>query len=121
MVFDSLRAVDYLCTRPDIDASRIGTLGMSMGSTLAWWLAALDVRIRVCVDICCLTDFEALIDKTLMAGKFADNVYSVRAYIPNELINEAVKLIKGFSQHMGAGPAPQPESQPASQPSLQEF
>ena len=61
MVFDSLRAVDYLCSRPDIDATRIGTMGLSMGSTMAWWLAALDTRIKVCVDICCLTDFQALI------------------------------------------------------------
>lgn len=61
MVYDSLRAVDYLVARPDVDARRIGTLGMSMGSTMAWWLAALDPRVKVCVDICCLTDFHALI------------------------------------------------------------
>ncbi len=62
MVYDSLRAVDYLTTRADVDSSRIGTLGMSMGSTMAWWLAALDERIRVCVDICCLSDYDALIE-----------------------------------------------------------
>ena len=62
MVYDSLRAVDYLGSRPDVDPGRIGTLGISMGSTMAWWVAALDTRIRVCVDICCLTDFDALLD-----------------------------------------------------------
>lgn len=61
MVYDNLRALDYLCSRPDVDTSRIGTLGMSMGSTMAWWCAALDERIRVCVDLCCLTDYDALI------------------------------------------------------------
>ena len=61
MVYDSLRAIDYLLTRPEIDAARIGTLGLSMGSTMAWWVAALEPRVRVCVDLCCLTDFEALI------------------------------------------------------------
>lgn len=61
MVFDSLRAIDYLVTRPEIDPERIGTLGLSMGSTMAWWVAALEPRIKVCVDICCLTDFAALI------------------------------------------------------------
>jgi hypothetical protein len=60
MVYDSLRATDYLVSRPDVDAKRIGTVGMSMGSTMAWWVAALDERIRACVDICCLTDFDAL-------------------------------------------------------------
>jgi hypothetical protein len=29
---------------------------------MAWWLAALDTRIRVCVDLCCLTDFHALLE-----------------------------------------------------------
>ena len=62
MVYDSLRAVDYLVTRPEVDKARIGTLGMSMGSTMAWWLAALEERIRVCVDICCLTDYQALME-----------------------------------------------------------
>jgi dienelactone hydrolase len=62
MVYDSLRAVDYLVTRPDVDASRIGTLGISMGSTMGWWLAALEERVKACVDICCLTDFQALIE-----------------------------------------------------------
>ena len=61
MIYDSLRALDYVCSRPDVDTERIGTLGMSMGSTMAWWLAALDERIKVCVDICCLTDYDALI------------------------------------------------------------
>lgn len=61
MVYDSLRALDYLVSRPDVDRNRIGTLGMSMGSTMAWWLAALDERVGVTVDICCLTDFESLI------------------------------------------------------------
>jgi len=61
MVYDSLRAIDYLTARPDVDPQRIGTLGMSMGSTMAWWLAALDERIRVTVDLCCLTEFHTLL------------------------------------------------------------
>lgn len=62
MVYDNLRALDFLVAREDVDASRLGTLGMSMGSTMAYWLAALDTRIKVCVDICCLTDFQTLRD-----------------------------------------------------------
>lgn len=62
MVYDSLRTVDYLLSRQDIDKERIGTLGLSMGSTMAWWVAALDKRIKVCVDICCLTDFQSLLN-----------------------------------------------------------
>ena len=69
MVYDSLRAVDWLVARADVDAARIATLGMSMGSTMAWWLAALDERIKVTVDICCLTDFQTLLAKKGLAAR----------------------------------------------------
>lgn len=61
MVYDSIRALDWLLGRSDVDASRLATLGMSMGSTMAQWLAALDERVKVAVDICCLTDYHALL------------------------------------------------------------
>ncbi|WP_139367563.1 dienelactone hydrolase family protein [Bacillus alkalicellulosilyticus] len=62
MIFDQLQALDYLCSRPDVDETRIASLGMSMGGTMSWWLAALDERIKVCIDICSLCDYESLIE-----------------------------------------------------------
>ena len=61
MMFDEFRAFDYLAHRPEVDPQRLGAFGMSMGSTKAWWLAALEPRLRVCLDVCCLTDYEELI------------------------------------------------------------
>jgi hypothetical protein len=61
MVFDSVRALDYLVGRDDVVSDRVATMGLSMGSTMAWWLAALDERVRVVVDLCCLTEYEDLI------------------------------------------------------------
>ncbi|HEY3412339.1 MAG TPA: alpha/beta hydrolase [Armatimonadota bacterium] len=61
MVYDTLKATDYLVSRPDVFPSRIATLGMSMGSVMAQWHAALDERVAACVDICCLTDYASLI------------------------------------------------------------
>src|SRR6266446_61221 len=61
MMFDEFRALDYLASRSEVDVRRLGALGMSMGATKAWWLAALDPRVRLCIDICCLTDAEELI------------------------------------------------------------
>ena len=77
MVYDSLRAVDWLVGRADVDTARIATVGMSMGSTMAWWLAALDERIKVTVDICCLTDFQTLLAKKGLGG------HGVYYYVPS--------------------------------------
>jgi pimeloyl-ACP methyl ester carboxylesterase len=79
MVFDSIRALDYLCTRPDVDPERIATLGISMGSTMAWWLAALDERVKVCIDLCCMTDFETLIETRGLDG------HGIYYYVPGLL------------------------------------
>ncbi|MGH2351416.1 MAG: dienelactone hydrolase family protein, partial [Chloroflexota bacterium] len=68
MVYDTLKATDYLATRPEVDPACIGSMGLSMGSTMAWWHAALDERVAACVDICCLTDFQALIETRGLDG-----------------------------------------------------
>lgn len=79
MVYDSLRALDYLISRPDVDPGRLATLGISMGSTMAWWVAALDTRVKVCVDLCCLTDFQALIAARGLDG------HGIYYYVPSLL------------------------------------
>ncbi|MFO7695920.1 MAG: dienelactone hydrolase family protein [Anaerolineae bacterium] len=79
MVYDSIRSLDYLATRPEVDMTRLGTLGLSMGSTMAWWLAALDERVKVCVDMCCLTDFQELIATRGLDG------HGIYYYVPGLL------------------------------------
>jgi hypothetical protein len=61
MIWDEFQAVTHLSNRPEVDSERIGVMGMSMGATKAWWLAALDPRVTLCVDICCLTDYDELL------------------------------------------------------------
>jgi dienelactone hydrolase len=61
MLRDELIALDYLATRPEVDPNRIGAQGMSMGSTRAWWLAAIDDRIKAVVGVACFTRYEDLI------------------------------------------------------------
>ncbi|MBI3882341.1 MAG: dienelactone hydrolase family protein [Verrucomicrobia bacterium] len=60
-VRDDQIALDYLCARPEVDAKRIGATGMSMGSTRAWWLAAVDERVAATVGVACLTRYQNLI------------------------------------------------------------
>ena len=58
---DDLMALDYLASRPEIDARRIGATGISMGATRTWWLMALDERIQAGVAVACLTRYQDLI------------------------------------------------------------
>lgn len=46
IVYNHMQALDWLETRPEIDASRIGVAGISMGSIKALLLTAYDSRIR---------------------------------------------------------------------------
>ena len=79
MLADELAALDYLESRKEVDRRRIGCFGFSMGSTKAWWLAALDARIAAAVGACGLTTYRALID----AG--ALNRHGIYFYVPRIL------------------------------------
>jgi len=52
MVWDGMRAVDYLLTRRDVDAGRIAITGTSGGGFQALWIGALDPRIAVVLPSC---------------------------------------------------------------------
>lgn len=51
-VWDGMRALDYLLTRPDVDSARISITGTSGGGFQAAVIAALDSRIRVAAPSC---------------------------------------------------------------------
>ena len=44
--YDDRRVVEYLTTRPEVDASRIGCIGISMGGYRSAYLVAMDERIK---------------------------------------------------------------------------
>lgn len=46
-VWDALRCLDYLETRPEVDRRRLGVAGLSLGGETAMYVAALDERVRV--------------------------------------------------------------------------
>ncbi|MBK8503693.1 MAG: acetylxylan esterase [Saprospiraceae bacterium] len=60
-VWDAIRAIDYLDTRPEVDIDRIGVTGRSGGGTQAAYLMAVDQRIKAAAPECYLTTFKQLL------------------------------------------------------------
>lgn len=62
MVSDHAAALSYLASRDEVDAGRIGGFGISLGSTLTYWLAALDTRLKAIAHLCCYADYATLVE-----------------------------------------------------------
>jgi dienelactone hydrolase len=60
-VFDALRALDYLRTRADVDAGKIGIAGLGEGALRAYLGAALEPRFQFVVAVAGTTTFESLV------------------------------------------------------------
>jgi len=54
MVWESIRALDYMVSRPEIDATRLGVIGASGGGQNAYYTAAVDERVQAVVSVCYL-------------------------------------------------------------------
>jgi dienelactone hydrolase len=63
MLWDDIRTLDYLASRPEVDPKRIACVGLSVGGYRSFMLAALDTRIRSAVDVCWMTTFAAQIER----------------------------------------------------------
>ncbi|MPY87515.1 MAG: hypothetical protein GEU99_06305 [Luteitalea sp.] len=61
-IWDGIRALDYLLSRPEVDASHIACTGNSGGGTHTAYLAALEDRIHVAAPSCYLTSWGRLLD-----------------------------------------------------------
>ena len=52
LVHETIRAVDYLQTRADVDGKKLGVTGFSLGGAIAWYAAAVEPRLSVIVPVC---------------------------------------------------------------------
>jgi dienelactone hydrolase len=82
MLCDHSAALSYLASRPDVDPTRIGAFGISMGCMLSYWLAATDERIAAVAHLCCFADFRTMIELGAHDG------HGVYLIVPG-LLNEA--------------------------------
>ena len=68
-VWDLWRLVDYLETRPDVDAKKIGMIGFSMGGIEAWLAASVDERVLVTVPAIAVQSFKWSLDNEAWQGR----------------------------------------------------
>ena len=59
-ILDMRRAIDYLVSRDEVDAERLGCYGHSMGSTHTWLVGPWEPRLKCLVGNCCLPTYEAI-------------------------------------------------------------
>ena len=71
-IWDGMRAVDYLLTRPEVDAERISITGTSGGGFQTALIAALDPRIKVAVPSCYITALPMRIYNRIFADPDSD-------------------------------------------------
>ncbi len=60
-VWNAMRALDYLETRPDVDADKMGVTGLSGGGVISWCLGAADERVKCVVPVCQSGSIESVV------------------------------------------------------------
>ncbi len=78
-IWDGMRSIDYLQSRPEVDADRIGCTGNSGGGTLTSYLMALDPRIKVAAPSCYLTSMRRLME-TIGAADAEQDIHAQIAF-----------------------------------------
>src|SRR5207249_333422 len=58
-VWNAMRAIDYLETRPEVDPGRIGITGRSGGAAMSWFTAAVDPRVKIAAPIMGISTYAA--------------------------------------------------------------
>lgn len=77
--WNAIRAIDYLVSRPEVDADRIGVTGRSGGGAYSWFVTALDDRIKVAVPVAGITNLKNhVVDGCV--SRHCDCMYLVNTY-----------------------------------------
>lgn len=77
--WNGVRALDYLCSRPDVDTEKLGITGISGGGAATGWIAAADERVKVVVPVSGWTDLDCLVKQKVINGH-CDCMFHINTY-----------------------------------------
>lgn len=92
-IWDGIRAVDYLLTRPDVDGDRIGITGTSGGGTQTALIAALDPRIKVAVPSCYVSSMPMRMGNRIFVDPDSDPEQDLAGMISNGVDHSGLLLL----------------------------
>jgi cephalosporin-C deacetylase-like acetyl esterase len=79
-VWNAMRALDYLETRPEVDMKRVGMTGISGGGSVTWFTSAVDDRISVAAPVCSTYTFGSQALHWVASGQ-CDCIYFHNTYL----------------------------------------
>jgi Acetyl xylan esterase (AXE1) len=92
-IWDGIRAVDYLLTRPDVDPQRINITGTSGGGFQAAHIAALDGRIKVAAPSCYITALPMRMYNRIFQDPDSDPEQDLYGMISSQVDNAGLLLM----------------------------
>ena len=92
-IWDGIRAVDYLLTRPEVDPERINITGTSGGGFQAAHIAALDRRIKVAAPSCYITALPMRVYNRIFQDPDSDPEQDLYGMISNHVDNAGLLLM----------------------------
>jgi dienelactone hydrolase len=80
-VWDGMRGLDYLASRPEVDPKRLGCAGNSGGGTLTAYITALDPRVRAAVISCYITTLPRRMGNRIQTDPDADPEQDIFGFV----------------------------------------
>lgn len=79
-VWNAIRAIDLLQSRPEVDPDKIGVTGISGGGAMTWYTAAADPRIKVAAPVCGTATIESHVCRRTINGH-CDCMFWINNYL----------------------------------------
>ena len=75
-LWDAMRAVDYLVSRPEVDADRLGCMGQSGGGTMTTLMMSVEPRLKAACPCCFISRYSNVV-RSIAPGDAEQNIFGM--------------------------------------------